>query len=137
MTIKEKAKKLNDVLKYERKVLSGMPEPDINVLKVINKINEQQMDYTKAWNEAIDKRCLDIVHKWGERYDIEELKNFNFSMSDDEMKYIINKYGIESVIHDDGFNGKIAFLRMKNHKFLPCDMVYVIKNDGIKYIVEE
>ena len=137
MTIKEKAKKLNDVLKYERKVLSGIPEPDINVLNVINKINEQQMEYTKAWEDAINKRCLDIVHKWGEKYDIEELKNFNFSMNNDKMRCIINRYGIESVIHDDEFNGKIAFLRMKNHKFLPCEVVYVIKSDEIKYIVEE
>ena len=53
------------------------------------------------------------------------------------MRYIINKYGIESNIQDDGLNGKIAFLRMKNHKFLPCEMVYVIKSNETKYIVEE
>lgn len=124
-------------VKFERKVLAGMPKSDVDVLDVINEINERQMEYIKVWNEAVDKRCLDIVHKWGEKYNIEELKNFNFSMSDDEMRYIINKYGIESNIQDDGLNGKIAFLRMKNHKFLPCEMVYVIKSNETKYIVEE
>lgn len=137
MKIKERSKQLNDILKYERKVLAGIPKPDVEILNTMNEINERRMECIKAWNEAVDKRYLDIIHKWGEEYEIEELKNFNFSMGDIEIRRIIDKYGIETAVIDHGLWGKTVFLCMRNHGSLPREIIYVIERDGAKYIAEE
>jgi hypothetical protein len=137
MKIKERSKQLNDILKYERKVLGGILKPDVKILNTINEINEQRVEYIKDWNEAVDKRCLDIIHKWGEEYEIEELKNFNFSMGDIEIRRIIDKYDIKTSVIDHGLWGKTAFLCMRNHSALPREIIYVIETDETKYVVEE
>lgn len=112
----------------------------LNVTKICSREEyiEMEENWNKAlrsaideFNESVDNRCVEILHKWGEKFDIEELKTFSYSMSDEQIDRLIDQYKIKIVTNDE-------YSSMYS-EILPCqpEMVYIVKKGDIFVIDEE
>jgi hypothetical protein len=106
----------------------GSMEEYIEMEGTLNKVLRSAIE---EFNESADNRCVEILHKWGEKFDIEELKTFSYSMSDEQIDRLIDKYKIKIVTNDE--------CSSMCSEILPCqpELVCVVKKGNIFVIDEE
>lgn len=148
-------KSWNEMLK-EHKERSAMPVDlekvfkidlgnySLNVTKIgsmeeYKKVQEEMSEFYRnaieEFNESVDNRCVEILHKWGEEFDIEELKTFSYSMSDEQIDRLIDKYKIK-------ITGGYEFWKdtevLMCSEILPCqpEIIYVVKK-GEMFVIDE
>lgn len=104
--------------------------------KVQEELSEVYRNTIDEFNIAIDKRCIEILRKWGEEFDIEVLKTFSYSMPDEQINRLIDKYKFKITVEDELCEGTEAFMCSE---ILPCqpEIIYVIKKGDMIVIDEE
>jgi hypothetical protein len=103
--------------------------------KVQEELSEIYRHTIDEFNVAIDKRCTEILRKWGEEFDIEELKTFSYSMPDEQINRLIDKYKFKITVGDEFWEDTEALMCSE---ILPCqpEIIYVIKK-GDMFVIDE
>jgi vacuolar-type H+-ATPase subunit C/Vma6 len=139
---KERAKQPIDLEKVF-KINSG--DWSLNVTKISSmddykKVQEELSEIYRhtidELNAAVDKRCTEILRKWGEKFDIEELKTFSYSMPDEQINRLIDKYKFKITVDYEFWEDTEALMCSE---ILPCqpEIIYVIKKGDMIVIDEE
>jgi len=103
--------------------------------KVQEELSEIYRHTIDEFNAAVDKRCAEILRKWGEKFDIEELKTFSYSMPDEQINRLIDKYIFKIIVSDEFREGTEALMCSE---ILPCqpEVIYVVKK-GDMFVIDE
>lgn len=64
---------------------------------ICNYMDEAREALRKQFNEAIDKRFVEILHRWGKKHNISELSLIEATDEPDKIKAIIADYNIYKV----------------------------------------
>lgn len=135
--MKVKNKQLNDYtdVKINFDNLSVISNAD-EYKEIREHLDESIREHLDEFNKTVDKRIVEIIRKWGEKTDIDELKTFDYSMPDFIIERIIKEYNIDLVVNGEYWNDMTALLVTG---ILPCqpEVVYVIKNGEIILVAEE
>ena len=104
--------------------------------KVQEESSEVYKNAIDELNAAVDKRCTEILRKWGEKFDIEELKTFSYSMPDEQINCLIDKYKFKITVGDEFWKDTEALMCSE---ILPCqpEIIYVVKKGDMLVIDEE
>ena len=104
--------------------------------KIQEEVSEVYRNTIDEFNAAIDKRCAEILRKWGEKFDIEELKTFSYSTPDEQINRLIDEYKFKITVGDEFWEGTEALMCSE---ILPCqpEIIYVIKKGDMIVVDEE
>lgn len=77
---------------------------------ISNYMDEARETLRKQFNEAIDKRFVEILHGWGKKHSIPELSSIEATDEPDKIKGIIAEYDIHKVETRDGVLGHLMHI---------------------------